>query len=107
MRVVIDKNFFVDIDELNYVLKELRQVKDEEGELKDSVRTIGYFTNMEQIVRRIVLVKKAQLDIETDLNGYLAEHRRLSEYVGDKISNAKEYKLQDGERKEVPPRYVE
>lgn len=41
MKIIIDDRYFIETDQLNYILKEKRMSKKNPG--KETVRTIGYF----------------------------------------------------------------
>ncbi len=50
MKIIIDDQYFIKTDRLNYILKEKRMSKKNPGE--ESVRTIGYFGDLEHLSER-------------------------------------------------------
>ena len=91
MRVVIDDKFLVDIDERNYVLKEVIHTKQEDGTYRESERVEGYFGDMGRALTRIIHIGLERSEDVTDLKGFMKEYRVLAEYVNDKTNSAKAF----------------
>lgn len=72
-RVNLMDGYFVDIDQLNYTLKQEREGRSKDGEPKVSERIIGYFSNMSQCVERVCREHEATLSAEASIS--------LQEYV--------------------------
>lgn len=56
--------FFIEVDDLNYTLKQRYEGKDKKGNVKDAERIIGYYTNVKDAVERF-----ARLDTVGENNG--------------------------------------
>lgn len=52
--VELQDGYFVEIDPLNYTLRQRYTRQDKDGNEKESVRTIGYFGDMKQCVKALL-----------------------------------------------------
>lgn len=73
-KILLKNGYFIEIDSLNYTLKQKYIGKTKDGEPKESEKNCGYFGNICQAIREYL--KLCQIDA---LDGYALE---LSEYVG-------------------------
>ena len=71
--ITLKNGYYIEIDPLNYTLRQKYIGKTKSGEKKEAFRTFGYFGNMESAIRKYL--ELSQLDV---LDG---ERLTLEEYV--------------------------
>lgn len=54
LTVELQDGYFVEIDPLNYTLRQRYTGQDKDGNEKESVRTIGYFEDMKQCIKALL-----------------------------------------------------
>lgn len=54
MKIKLDKEFYIDIDDLNHTLKQKYMRKSKDGEEKEAERVIGYFSSVEACVEKYI-----------------------------------------------------
>jgi|GEM_PF-1443644 hypothetical protein len=54
LAVELQDGYFVEIDSLNYTLRQRYTGQDKDGNEKESVRTIGYFGDMKQCIKALL-----------------------------------------------------
>lgn len=89
MRVTIDDDFFMDMDERNYVLKENITTKKKDGTFVDGERTEGYFTDFGWALKRVIEIKLQRKEEVTDVRGFLNEFTTTADYVYDRMQSPK------------------
>ena len=73
MRIIkLTNEYYIEIDPLNYTLRQEYVGKTKEGKEKKGVRTIGYFSNMKNAVDRFL--KMNQVDELRDFSGDFKEY---------------------------------
>lgn len=71
--ITLKNGYYIEIDPLNYALRQKYTGETKSGEKKEAFRTLGHFGNIESAIRKYI--KLAQLDV---LDG---ERMTLEEYV--------------------------
>lgn len=71
--ITLKNGYYIEIDPLNYTLRQKYTGETKSGEKKDAFRTLGHFGNMESAIRKYI--ELAQLDV---LDG---ERMTLEEYM--------------------------
>lgn len=73
MRIIkLANGYYIEIDPLNYTLRQEYIGKTKEGQEKKGIRTIGYFSNMKNAVDRFL--KMNQVDELRDFSGDFKEY---------------------------------
>lgn len=72
--ITLKNGYYIEIDPLNYTLRQKYTGETKSGEKKEAFRTLGHFGNMESVIRKYL--ELSQLDV---LDG---ERLTLEEYVG-------------------------
>lgn len=52
--IILSNNFFIDVDPLNYTLREKFEGKTKDGIGKESFRTLGYYGNLRGAIRKYI-----------------------------------------------------
>ena len=52
--IILNNNFFIDVDPLNYTLREKFEGKTKDGIGKESFRTLGYYGNLHGAIRKYI-----------------------------------------------------
>ena len=64
--ILLNNNFFIDIDPLNYTLKEKFRGKTKDGKVKESVRVHGYYNKLSGAIKKYVeTYVQAEIDGES------------------------------------------
>lgn len=71
--ITLKNGYYIEIDPLNYTLRQKYTGETKSGQKKDAFRTLGHFGNMESVIRKYL--ELSQLDV---LDG---ERLTLEEYV--------------------------
>lgn len=71
--ITLKNGYYIEIDPLNYTLRQKYTGETKSGEKKEAFRTLGHFGNIESVIRKYI--ELAQLDV---LDG---ERMTLEEYV--------------------------
>lgn len=58
MKIKLDNEFFIDIDDLNHTLKQKYKAMSRDGEEKEAEKVLGYFPDVEQCVERYIEVRQ-------------------------------------------------
>lgn len=66
MKIELANGYFIEVDALNYTLRQKYQGKDKDGQPKESEKTIGYYGNLEDAVHSFL--KANQLDSMADMS---------------------------------------
>lgn len=61
MKIIIDEEFLIDVDELNHTLKQKYKAKGRDGQEKEAEKVIGYFPDIEQCIERYIDVHQKLL----------------------------------------------
>ncbi len=97
MIVNLTGDYFVEVDEMNHTLKK-RGIIEKDGEQKETVRIIGYFSNMGYCLEK--LLKIGALDLSDKEIVSLKEYSELieknCEIVMDLISEMSERSMTNG-----------
>lgn len=85
-KVTIDviNGYFIEVDELNHTLKQRYRGKDKNGNPKDAERIIGYFSNVNACLKRIV--RLVPLDENDGAVISLCEYAEMAEKAFDRVS---------------------
>lgn len=70
--IKLANGYYIEIDPLNYTLRQEYIGKTKEGQEKKGIRTIGYFSNMKNAVDRFL--KMNQVDELRDFSGDFKEY---------------------------------
>ena len=89
--ITLKNGYYIEIDPLNYTLRQKYTGETKSGQKKEAFRTLGHFGNIESVIRKYI--ELAQLDV---LDG---ERMTLEEYV-DSIQKINAIALQ-GIQKEL------
>lgn len=71
--ITLKNGYYIEVDPLNYTLRQKYTGETKSGEKRDAFRTLGHFGNMESAIRKYI--ERSQLDV---LDG---ERLTLEEYV--------------------------
>lgn len=74
VEIKLQDGYFIEIDPLNYTLRQRYSGKTKDGELKESVRTHGYYGSIRQAVDRYITL--SQLDFMDGMSIDLKEYGR-------------------------------
>lgn len=77
--IKLTNGYYIEIDPLNYTLRQEYVGKTKEGQEKKGIRTIGYFSNMKNAVDRFL--KMNQVDELRDFSGDFKEYVKKVEEV--------------------------
>lgn len=82
--IELTNGYYIEIDELNYTLKQEYNGLTKDGFLRQGVRTRGYFGNLEQALKKFVKLNQINCtdDEILDLNSYV---RRIEESNKDAV----------------------
>lgn len=80
MIVRIDEEFYIEITTYNHILHQEFDTVDKEGEPKRSKRTLGFYSSVQQCLRRVVREKLIREEEDVTLGGYIV---LLEEAVAD------------------------
>lgn len=61
MKIKLDNDFHIDVDELNHTLKQKYQAKTRDGEDREAERVIGYFPSVEACVEKYIDIRQKLL----------------------------------------------
>ena len=61
MKIVIDEEFYIDVDELNNTLKQKYKAKTKDGEDREAERVIGYFPSVEACIEKYIDMRQKLL----------------------------------------------
>ena len=90
VEIKLQDGYFIEIDPLNYTLRQRYSGKTKDGELKESVRTYGYYGSIRQAVDRYITL--SQLDFMDGMSVNLKEHvdliERLNKSAVQRIESA-------------------
>lgn len=87
MRIIkLANGYYIEIDPLNYTLRQEYIGKTKEGQEKKGIRTIGYFSNMKNAVDRFL--KMNQVDELRDFSGDFKEYVKKVEKVNKTATKA-------------------
>ena len=92
IRITLDKEYCVDIDPLNYTLKQRYKGKTKDGSSREGERIIGYYGNLRQCVEKYMT--ENQLDELAGQEMPLVQYVRMVENANKKTMNAQEDSLQ-------------
>lgn len=87
LTVELQDGYFVEIDPLNYTLRQRYAGQDKDGNEKESVRTIGYFGDTKQCVKALLerypreLSEKAQISFDEYLELLDKAYTRSEQFV--------------------------
>lgn len=79
--------YFVEVDELNHTLKQRYIGEDKEGNPKEAERIIGYFSNVQQCVERVV--RLIPLDENNGTVIFLRKYAESAEKAFKRVSEIK------------------
>ena len=73
MKILLGNGYFVEIDSLNYTLKQKYTGKNKQGEEKEYEKTHGYFSNLESAIERYLKLNQNDLmaDCSVKMHQYL------------------------------------
>ena len=94
VRINLLNGYFIEQEPLNYTLKQIFEGKAKDGSPKESVRTIGYFGDLEGAIKRFL--KLNQLDENDGVSVDMKDYVDLIKAVNDKAC-AEILKLVQGE----------
>lgn len=77
--IILSNNFFIDVDPLNYALREKFEGKTKDGTEKESVRTLGYYGNLRGAIRKY---------IETCVQAEISDETLAIEKYAEKVEKA-------------------
>lgn len=88
--IELKNDYFIEVDELNHTLKQRYTGEDKDGNPKEAERIIGYFSNVQQCVERVV--RLIPLD---ENNGTVISLRDYAEAAEKAFKKVKEYRKHD------------
>ena len=92
-RIELINDYYIEVDPLNYTLKQRFKGSDKAGNPKDSERTIGYYGTVTHAVEEMI---KHYCKNETkSFDGDLIEYAELIDSVGEKAVKALRNVLED------------
>ena len=65
MRIELTNGYYIEVDSMNYTLMQNYMGKDKEGNPKESVRTLGYFTTLKGALDKYLRLN--QIDVLADM----------------------------------------
>lgn len=71
MKVIIDEDFYIEITEFNHTLINNYLSEDDNGDLIERKRTIGYYGSVQQCLRELVRLKVREAEDVVSLGGYV------------------------------------
>lgn len=90
VEIELQDGYFIEIDPLNYTLRQRYSGKTKDGESKEAVRTYGYYGSIRQAVDRYITL--SQLDfmegMSIDLKEYVDLIERLNKSAVQRIESA-------------------
>lgn len=90
VEIKLQDGYFIEIDPLNYTLRQKYSGKTKDGEEKESIRTHGYYGSIRQAVGRYITL--SQLDFMDGMSVNLKEHvdliERLNKSAVQRIESA-------------------
>ena len=89
VEIKLQDGYFIEIDPLNYTLRQRYSRKTKDGESKESVRTHGYYGSIRQADRYITLSQLDFMDgMSIDLKEYVDLIERLNTSAVQRIESA-------------------
>lgn len=85
MQITLINGYFIDIDEMNYTLRQEFVGKDKNGNSKVSVRTVGYYGKLEHAIEGFV--KRNQIGEFGKKSVSLKEYVKIIEDINKKAVN--------------------
>ena len=83
--IALKKGYYIEIDPLNYTLRQKYTGETKSGEKKEAFRTLGHFGNMERAIRKVIKELKSwekashdagiQSTLDNKASGYYQESR--------------------------------
>ena len=83
VRINLTNNYFIEQEPLNYTLKQSFQGEKKDGTPKESVRTIGYFGNLEGAVKRYL-----KLNCLDEMDGLSVDMQKYVDLIAESNNNA-------------------
>lgn len=96
IKITLNSDYFIEIDPLNYTLKQQYSGRTKDGRPRAGERVIGYFGNLRQCVERYMA--EYQLDELAGQEMPLVQYVRMIENANKKVMRALEDSLQRIER---------
>lgn len=96
IRITLDREYCVDIDPLNYTLKQRYKGKTKDGSPREGERTVGYYGNLRQCIEKYMA--ENQLDELAGQEMPLVQYVRMVENANKKVMYALGDSLQRIER---------
>lgn len=91
MLIVKFKDYVVEIDRLNHTL--IEETVKNDGKIRR--KYLGYFSNMESVIKHLIINEHGKNNDVLELKEYLKHYRELNEEILEDVKNAKiEYKEQ-------------
>ena len=86
-RIILNEEFVVDIDPMNYILKRKIIIKSKNGEEKQGEFTIGFFSSLGECVKKISgIILKSNINGEIPINELLISIKKTEEHISTLIS---------------------
>lgn len=94
MKIIFDEQFYIQVDNRNFTLRENFMGKNSKGEPQENVRVEGYFTTFDNALKRILHLKRIAEEDTVTVEKYLERALEVSEYISDRMENPKiQYEL--------------
>ena len=97
IKITLNSDYFIEIDPLNYTLKQQYSGRTKDGKPRDRERIIGYFGNLRQCIERYI--EENQLDKLAGQEMPLVQYVRMVENANKKALNELEDSLRRIEKK--------
>ena len=81
--IILTDNFFIDVDPLNYTLKEKFEGKTKDGIEKESFRTLGYYGNLRGAIRKYI-----EMHVQTEISDETLTIEKYAERVENAVFRA-------------------
>ena len=81
MIIELVDNFYIETDEMNFMLKEKYMGKDKNDKPKEQIRTISYHTNVEHALHRLIEHRTLSDDSKLTLGEYIKKRKEMTDEV--------------------------
>lgn len=71
MKVIIDEDYYIEITEFNHSLINTYLTEDDNGDLIERKKTIGYYRSVQQCLEELVKLKVREAEEVVSLGGYI------------------------------------
>ena len=88
MIIELVDNFYIETDEMNFMLKERNMGKDKNDKPKEQIRTISYHTKIEHALEHLIAHRTLSDDSKLTMGEYIQNCKKLTDEVVNAVKGA-------------------